>query len=386
MPPTPLVTHAEWVAAGAGAGTPTDVHVLTTQDEAGLSNEVNVGATPGGELENTWTEPHVKATHSGSTHAATQAAAEATAAAALAIHDHVGGDGAALDYGTALSNPFYALLFGDGSDGDLHCDGSNAVVGMSRSSSVYTMTRDVYATSVLVDNGVTVKTDGYRLFVTGTLTNNGTIHNSGISATTNTGAAAGGRGSTAGSQFPGGSGGNTTGARSNAGNGSTTTLLPTNTQRGGAGGSGSGGSGGAVTDNTAAGAFDGTIRNVWQALSLHTTRSFAEFSCGTGGGGGGGNSTQPGGGGGASGEVCFIAALSIVNAGAIEAKGGDGAAGPNTDTGGGGGGAGGILLLIYRTLAGAGTTSVAGGTGGAGNGTGTAGGNGDAGLVLQFPV
>lgn len=42
--------------------------------------------TPGGELGGTWDSPTVDATHSGSTHAATQAAAEATAAAALTTH------------------------------------------------------------------------------------------------------------------------------------------------------------------------------------------------------------------------------------------------------------------------------------------------------------
>ena len=61
-----------------------DYLVGTTQ--AGLSAEIVVGATPGGELGGTWATPTVDATHSGSTHAATQAAAEATAAAALAAH------------------------------------------------------------------------------------------------------------------------------------------------------------------------------------------------------------------------------------------------------------------------------------------------------------
>lgn len=51
-----------------GQGAATDVHVLTTQSEAGLSNEVNVGATPGGELGGTWASPTVDATHSGSAH------------------------------------------------------------------------------------------------------------------------------------------------------------------------------------------------------------------------------------------------------------------------------------------------------------------------------
>ena len=67
----------------AAAGAPTNAPYLTTVAVAGLSAEVPVGATPGGELGGTWAAPTVDASHSGSTHAATQAAAEATAAAAL---------------------------------------------------------------------------------------------------------------------------------------------------------------------------------------------------------------------------------------------------------------------------------------------------------------
>jgi hypothetical protein len=51
-----------------------------------LSGEIVVGTTPGGELGNTWASPTVDASHSGSTHAATQAAAEATASGALTTH------------------------------------------------------------------------------------------------------------------------------------------------------------------------------------------------------------------------------------------------------------------------------------------------------------
>jgi hypothetical protein len=58
-----------------------------------LSAEIAVGTTPGGELGNTWASPTVDTTHSGSSHAATQAAAEATAAAALAAHVASSGSG-----------------------------------------------------------------------------------------------------------------------------------------------------------------------------------------------------------------------------------------------------------------------------------------------------
>jgi hypothetical protein len=80
-----------WVSAAAGAPTAADYLVGTTQ--AGLSAEIVVGTTPGGELGGTWSSPTVDTTHSGSSHAAAQAAAEATAAAALAAHVAAGGGG-----------------------------------------------------------------------------------------------------------------------------------------------------------------------------------------------------------------------------------------------------------------------------------------------------
>lgn len=69
-----------------GAGAPTDADYLVGTAHAGLSAEIVVGTAPGGELGGTWASPTVDATHSGSTHAATQTAAEATAGAALSAH------------------------------------------------------------------------------------------------------------------------------------------------------------------------------------------------------------------------------------------------------------------------------------------------------------
>ena len=80
---------ADWVAVtggGPGGGAPTDATYLVGTASAGLSNEIVVGTTPGGELGGTWAAPTVDATHAGSSHADVQAAAEATAAGALAAH------------------------------------------------------------------------------------------------------------------------------------------------------------------------------------------------------------------------------------------------------------------------------------------------------------
>jgi hypothetical protein len=69
-----------------GGGAPTDVDYLVGTASGGLSAEIVVGTSPGGELGGTWASPTVDATHSGSSHASVQAAAEATAAAALDAH------------------------------------------------------------------------------------------------------------------------------------------------------------------------------------------------------------------------------------------------------------------------------------------------------------
>jgi len=65
---------------------PTTADYLVGTAQAGLSAEIVVGATPGGELGNTWASPTVDTTHSGSSHAATEAAAESYSDAALAAH------------------------------------------------------------------------------------------------------------------------------------------------------------------------------------------------------------------------------------------------------------------------------------------------------------
>lgn len=80
-----------WYGGWWGGSGVTTADYLVGTAQTGLSAEIVVGTTPGGELGGTWASPTVDATHSGSTHAATQAAAEATAAAALAAHVASGG-------------------------------------------------------------------------------------------------------------------------------------------------------------------------------------------------------------------------------------------------------------------------------------------------------
>ena len=91
-------------------------------------------------------------------------------------------------------------VFGNGSDGAVTLDGSTTYAGFSSlAGSVYTLTRDVYATSFTINSGVTLKPVGYRIFVQGTLTNNGTI-----AANGNNGSAAGTAGGATGNGTLGG--------------------------------------------------------------------------------------------------------------------------------------------------------------------------------------
>lgn len=62
------VGHAVTVTIPSGGGAPTTADYLVGTADGGLSNEIVVGTTPGGELGGTWASPTVDATHSGSAH------------------------------------------------------------------------------------------------------------------------------------------------------------------------------------------------------------------------------------------------------------------------------------------------------------------------------
>jgi hypothetical protein len=55
-------------AGGGGGGAPTTADYLVGTAQGGLSAEIVVGTSPGGELGGTWASPTVDATHSGSAH------------------------------------------------------------------------------------------------------------------------------------------------------------------------------------------------------------------------------------------------------------------------------------------------------------------------------
>ena len=317
--------------------------------------------------------------------------------------------------------------YGDGSDGSLTTSGD------------VTLTSDKYYTDLTISTGNTFKPNGWRIFVSGTLTINGTGKISGdgnaggVGAggngagyySANAGGAAGAaladgylKGSLAG--VAGGAG--QTSASGVGNNGSNTTnSIGANANNGSGGGAGGNGQGGSFSGNSGAGGGSGgtvTASNVklianWHLatlLDISSTGSTVKFdnSASAGSGGGGGGSGQGpfinpyqgricsgggGGGSGSSGRIVAIYARNIVigASASITANGGNGgnggAGGPGENqngvtasggSGGGGGGAGGnggVLVLAYNTLTNNGTISAAYGPGGTGGTGGASGGS-----------
>jgi hypothetical protein len=166
------------------------------------------------------------------------------AVAAQLINFWIGNHGDWLDY-------IDARPFGTGQDGDVTLDGStNYNSFSSRSGSVYTLTRDVFADDLTINTGVELKAAGFRVYVKGTLTTVGTgkISANGVAGSGINGGASSGTGTVlAGSAGGTGSGFTTGVASSNVTNG-----LGGVGGTGGTGAGGVGGAGGTVTAPTAA--------------------------------------------------------------------------------------------------------------------------------------
>jgi hypothetical protein len=265
-------------------------------------------------------------------------------------------------------------------------DGSLVTVGD------VTLSRDTFYTDLTVSAGTNIKPNGFRLYVSGTLTiaATGTINDDGNSGSgAGAGAGLGLRGAL-GAQSGAGGAGSAGGTVGGAGGAQATTTvngsfnLP-NGGAGGAGGANVGGNGGVATVyNTQV-----SLNTVWPCLTLGFVfgrGSSASLYNGGAGGGGGGSSAggTTGGGGGSGGGGVAVHARTINNAGRISANGGNGgnAAGAAAG-GGGGGGAGGYAVVIYRTVTGSGlgTIQANGGTGGTAVGAGVAGSNGVSGIA-----
>jgi hypothetical protein len=281
-------------------------------------------------------------------------------------------------------------LYGNGADGALTYDGTTTILGVAPSSSTYTLNRDVYGTTIIVNSGVTIKTNGFRMFATVALLVSGTIQNNGGNGGNATSSAVGAAGAVSASNTLGNGGAGKAGTSNAVGTagGSVTAAV------GGAGASGgsatnAGGAGGTVTNPTAAQGGVHTLQGIVNAL-----RGRAEDNTLVLGGGGGGSgassvATAFGGGSGAGGGVMLLAAptLAVLSGAVLKAVGGNGGNGFGSNAGGGGGGGGGVIILVYTGANGysnAGTVTVAGGSAGAGSGSGGSGGVSGTGTIVQI--
>ena len=268
--------------------------------------------------------------------------------------------------------------FGQGTDGNVTISGNT------------TLTRDMFYNNLTINNGFTLDPAGFRIFVLGTLTNNGTISRTGnaggagtqggdVASDTNGSAGGGGtagaalasgtiKGSVAGAAGGAGKAGGTgtTGDTGTSGIAETYGTSSSNGVAGGAGGAGAqtggaGGNAGAAGTTTKI-----TLADLATSLTPYIAGNFLGSIAGSGAGGGGGGAnsgTSPsafagGGGGGGSGSnggaiLIFAKTFSNGATGVISSTGGAGGAGGrggnatggsggrNNGGGGGGGGGGG---------------------------------------------
>jgi len=291
-----------------------------------------------------------------------------------------------------VTGPIALGVFGDGSDGGVTFDGSNAVAGTTRSGSTYTLTRDVYYIDATVNSGSIIVMAGFRMFCTGTLwvKSGGLVHGDGNASVTSTG----GGTLSGGTLGAAGNGGN--GAAGGAGGvaGGVSNALGGNGGDGGAATGGGVGGGGAGATATAPTAASGLPRHL---VSLITATIQAAVTIYTGAAGGrAGNAsagTGLGGGGGGGARVIGLYANVLICDGTIRCLGGDGGpavVGSSVNVGGGGGGGGGAIMVAYRTKSGTNSTFTAatvcaGGAGGAPAGTGATGAAGSVGQVYEVP-
>jgi hypothetical protein len=279
------------------------------------------------------------------------------------------------------------LHYGDGSDGSATVNGTNAVAGTTLSGSVNTATRDLFFVDLTVASGAVLNMAGFRLYVRGTLTLNGTIHNNGT-----TGSVLGGGAAPSGTLKGGGAGGmgGGSGGTGTVSGGAGSSVTKSIGGAGGAGGAAGAGGPGAAGTVTAPVAADGSYHALRALTTGHImgAGNLNALAGGSGGGGGGAADGTGGGGGGGGGGVVVVArTMAWGAAGLISAKGGDGEQSHGGSlNGGGGGGGGGYVLVTYSQKSGTSNLSVAGGAGGAKQGTGLVGSAGAPGTAVELQL
>lgn len=318
--------------------------------------------------------------------------------------------------GAAGSSALLDAIYGNGADGDV-----------TIAAGTTSLARTMYYNNLIVTG--TLDTNGWQVFVKGTISGVGTVSDeigaNGTNGGNGTGAAGGAAGAAGGS-----AGGNVLGAGSvgiigrvggfNAvglagSNGQKATMARSDgttidyplTAAGGAGANAGGAGNGLSTpgDNT----LQPKPTHFPTCIALRdpngTQITFASMIGKQPGSGSGGGSATGGGGGsggsGGSGGAVVLVAKTWSGSFIVRAKGGTGGnggngfvtSGNNGGGGGGGGGAGGYICAIYASRSGWSGTVTApggtGGTGGTGNGGGANGGNGTtgpAGIVIEYQM
>jgi hypothetical protein len=314
-------------------------------------------------------------------------------------------------YADASANvPFNSIndfIYGAGTDGNV-----------TLSAGTTTLTQDMAYNNLTINGSGKLSTNGFRVFVRGTLDLSAAPAGAIENVTTNGGNAAGtaagtqsgvpnsgtiGAGQRGQAGIAGGTAAGTAGGAANT----TNTLAVNLGGRGGAGGLGTSGAGGAAGSLPNA-SNQYIVKRYDQAMQRAATL-VGGGSQGSSGGSGGGDGAAGGGSGasGSSGGIVWLAAKTInrgagTAAGAIRALGGNGGNGAqpavtgNRGGGGGaGGGAGGYVFLVFNTLTGTtktGLIQASGGSGGSGgNGIGTGiggagGANGGGGTVFKLDL
>jgi hypothetical protein len=303
-------------------------------------------------------------------------------------------------------------FFGDGSDGDLTITTTPNLI----------LSRDVFYRNVTISGLGLISTNGYRMFISGTLDlTNAPVDAIRRSNGTNGGNASGSTGGSASAfaqnQTVGGAAGSTGGAAGATGITTTNTTVQAtaiSSQTTSLGGSNGASGGGGITTGSANPRTQVAAQvNSFYRVDHQILRGASLFggglsgAGGTSGGGDGTNAGAGGGGGGSGGGIVVIFANTIARgsstaAGCIRSNatnGGNGAASTLGTTGGGGGGSGGgggVVIIYYASLAGTTVTNaiqVYGGNGGNGGNSVTAtrsagqgGQGGSGGRVILFDV
>jgi len=215
-----------------------------------------------------------------------------------------------------------------------------------------TLTSDIFCENLTINSNVTLSTNGFRIFCTSKLINNGLIENNGIDGSKGLGGAINDNlQRTLGMGGNGGNGSTVIGVR--ALNGGSRQFCIVNSF---------GGNGGSRTSLGGTGGVCVVIQNqnaLYNSLNAIAGKDASGNIIQGGAGGGGGEkgtTTNNGGGGGGGGGVIMICAYEIINNGFISANGGRGESFSTysssllTGASGGGGGGGGTVIVVTSSF------------------------------------